>query len=257
MSSGELPSDLTDGVLTLAFDRPETLNSITPRIASELADALDRAGEDPAVRCVVLTGAGGTFSSGGAIAGDPRELDIRQVLIDSYNRAAQALYDLDTPTVASIAGVCAGAGASLALACDLRIAAQSSRIAILFRRIGGALDAGASFHLPRIVGAGRAAELALLGDDVPAGRALEIGLVNAVVADDELPAATAVLARRLATGPFAQRLIKRQLRASLGSGLAAQLSLEAETQGVAARSHDCAEGVAAFLERRPAHFTGR
>jgi len=118
------------------------------------------------------------------------------------------------------------------------------------------LDVGASFHLPRLVGAGRAAELALLGEDVPAALALEIGLANAVVPDAELPDATRALASKLATGPCAQNLIKRQLRASLRNDLPAQLELEAETQGVSTRTHDGVEGVRAFLERRAPRFDG-
>jgi 2-(1,2-epoxy-1,2-dihydrophenyl)acetyl-CoA isomerase len=249
--------ELSDGILTLTLNRPATLNSITPELALSLADAARDAAEDPGVRCVVLTGAGGAFSSGGAIPGDAESLDIGRLVRDTYNHAAQALYDLDKPVIASIPGIAAGAGASLALACDLRIAAVSARIAVLFRRIGAVLDVGASFHLPRIVGAGRAAELALLGDDVTAERALELGLVNAIAPDEELRGATRALATRLATGPFAQSLIKHQLRASLGNDLATQLALEAETQGISSRSHDGIEGVTAFLERRPARFTGR
>jgi 2-(1,2-epoxy-1,2-dihydrophenyl)acetyl-CoA isomerase len=151
----------------------------------------------------------------------------------------------------------AGAGAGLAMACDLRVAAESARIAILFRRVGLALDGGASFHLPRIVGAGRAAELALLGDDLDARRALEIGLVNLVVPDGALEPATQALAGRLASGPASQTQIKRQLRESLERDIEGQLALEAEAQGLASRSRDFREGVAAFLDRRAPRFTGR
>jgi 2-(1,2-epoxy-1,2-dihydrophenyl)acetyl-CoA isomerase len=145
----------------------------------------------------------------------------------------------------------------LTLACDVRIAADDAKIAILFRRIGAATDMGASYFLPRIVGAGRAAELALLGDDISATDALAMGLFNRIVPAAELDAATRELATRLATGPSSQTQIKRQLRASLHNTFAEQLDLEYETQGTASDSEDMIEGISAFLERRPTRFSGR
>jgi 2-(1,2-epoxy-1,2-dihydrophenyl)acetyl-CoA isomerase len=179
------------------------------------------------------------------------------MLLHHYNPAALALYELDKPVVASIHGIAAGAGAALALGCDLRVAAESAPLAILFRRVGFALDAGASFHLQRLVGGSLAAELALLGEDISASRALAIGLVNYVVPDAELTDATRNLARRLADGPYAQGQIKRQLRAAAIHDLGDQLAFEADVQGAVSKSHDCVEGVQAFLQRRTPQFTGR
>jgi 2-(1,2-epoxy-1,2-dihydrophenyl)acetyl-CoA isomerase len=255
--TSELRTALDHGVLTLTLDRPSSLNSLTPELLDDLTQAAIAAATDDEVRCVVLTGAGRAFCSGAALGADPREFDVRGALRGHYNPAARALHELDKPVIASIRGIAAGAGAALALACDLRIAADDARLAFLFRRVGLALDAGASYHLPRIVGAGRAAELALLGDDLSAQDALAIGLVNRVVPADELELATRELAERLATGPFALTLIKRQLRSALHNTLEEQLDLEIETQGLASESEDCAEGIGSFIERRRARFTGR
>jgi len=255
--TSELDTALDDGILTLTLNRPSSLNSLTPQLLDELTYAAHAAASDGEVRCVVLTGAGRGFSAGAALTGDPREYDVRGALREHYNPAVRALHELDKPVIASIRGIAVGAGAGLALACDLRIASDDARLAFLFRRIGLALDAGVSYHLPRIVGAGRAAELALLGDDLSAQDALAIGLVNRVVPSDALDRATHELAERLATGPFSLRMIKRQLRPALTNPLDQQLDLEVQTQGLAAESEDCAEGVASFLERRPVHFAGR
>jgi 2-(1,2-epoxy-1,2-dihydrophenyl)acetyl-CoA isomerase len=256
-TTSDLRTSLESAVLTLTLDRPATLNSLTVELLDDLTRAAREAAGDDNVRCVVLTGTGRAFCSGAALGDDPRGVDVRAGLRAHYNPAALALHELDKPLIASIRGIAAGAGAALALAADLRIAADDARVAFLFRRIGFALDAGASYHLPRIVGSGRAAELALLGDDVGARDALAIGLVNRVVPGGELESVTRELAERLASGPFAQSQIKRQLRASAQNTLDQQLELEIETQGLASESDDCHEGITAFLERRRAQFAGR
>jgi 2-(1,2-epoxy-1,2-dihydrophenyl)acetyl-CoA isomerase len=253
----DLLTELDSGVLTITLNRPDKLNSLTVELTDALTAAFAEASENDAVRAVVLTGSGRAFCAGAALGDDPAELDVRAALRDHYNPTALALFELDKPVVAAIRGIAGGAGAALALGCDLRIASDDAKLALLFCRIGVALDMGASYYLPRIVGAGRAAELALFGDDVRAQEALAIGLVNKVVPGERLEAAASEVAERLARGPFALIQTKRQLRTSFSNTLPDQLQLEYETQGLASDSQDMIEGINAFLERRDAHFTGR
>ena len=164
--------------------------------------------------------------------------------------------EIEKPVVAAINGVAAGAGMSLALAADLRVAAESATFIQAFVRIGLVPDAGATFFLPRLVGAAKAAELAMLGDQIDAAEALRLGLVNRVVPDAQLSAATGELAGRLARGPRSIGLIKRALHLSLTSDLASQLRHEEDLQALARASNDAVEGVRAFIEKRPAQFSG-
>ncbi len=256
-TTDDLLTELDSGVLTITLNRPDKLNSLTVELTDALTSAFAEAAANDAVRAIVLTGSGRAFCSGAALGADPAELDVRAALRDHYNPTALALYAIDKPVVAAVRGIAGGAGAALALGCDLRIASEDATIALLFCRIGVALDMGASYYLPRIVGAGRAAELGLLGDSVGADDALAIGLVNRVVPGDQLQTAARELAERLARGPFALTQTKRQLRASLDNSMAAQLELEYETQGLASDSQDMIEGINAFLERRDARFSGR
>jgi 2-(1,2-epoxy-1,2-dihydrophenyl)acetyl-CoA isomerase len=165
--------------------------------------------------------------------------------------------ELEKPVVAAVNGVAAGAGMSLALACDLRVCGESASFIQAFVRIGLVPDAGASFFLPRLVGAARAAELAMLGDTVSAAEALRIGLVNRVVPDSALLAEAVGLAERLARGPRSVGLIKRLLNLSAASDLRSQLAHEEDLQALAVSTDDAVEGVTAFLEKRPADFRGR
>lgn len=250
----------TDGpVATIVLDRPEALNALTIPLKRELLRALREAERDPSIRAVVLTGAGRAFCAGQDLRerlerdATPLDVEIRE----RYAPLVRQLVAMPKPVVAAVNGVAAGAGASLAFACDLRIAADDARFVLAFGRIGLVPDSGATWLLPRLVGLGRATELALLPDPVGAEEALRIGLVNRVVPADRLLAEARELARRLAEGaPRAIALTKRALARGLETGLDAALEYEAALQGVAGRTADHAEGIAAFVEKRPPRFTG-
>jgi 2-(1,2-epoxy-1,2-dihydrophenyl)acetyl-CoA isomerase len=248
--------ELRDGVLTLTLNRPRTLNSLNPALLDALTAATQAAGEDEAVRAIVLTGAGRAFSSGADLTGGLEDSDIRTMLREHYAPAILALHDVDRPVIAALNGPTVGAGASLALACDFRVASERAKLALLFVRIGLAPDAGASFFLPQLVGAQKATELMMLGDDVPADEALRIGLVTSVFAEDEFAAGTAALARRLADAPWSVRAIKRELREATRERLEAQLRLEEDCQHASSQSTDFGEGVLAFVEKRVPRFSG-
>jgi 2-(1,2-epoxy-1,2-dihydrophenyl)acetyl-CoA isomerase len=178
------------------------------------------------------------------------------VLRDHYTPAIRAIRSMDQPVIAAVNGVAAGAGFSLALACDLRIAAQSATFVQAFVRIGLIPDLASTYFLPRLIGPARAAELTMLGETVDAARALELGIVNRVVPDTELAAAAAELASRLARGPCSIGLTKRALEVSHENDLETQLAVEERLQTEATTTSDFAEGVSAFLEKRRATFTG-
>jgi 2-(1,2-epoxy-1,2-dihydrophenyl)acetyl-CoA isomerase len=248
----QLLQSVTDGVLTLTLNRPEVLNAITPALLDEVTDALREAASGRTVRAVVITGAGRGFCSGQdlrAAAGDGG-LDVGTILRDHYTPAIRAIRSMDQPVIA------AGAGFSLALACDLRIAAESATFVQAFVRIGLIPDLASTYFLPRLIGPARAAELTMLGETVDAARALELGIVNRVVPDTELAAAAAEMAGRLARGPRSIGLTNRALEVSHENDLEAQLAVEERLQTEATTTSDFVEGVSAFLEKRRATFTG-
>ncbi|MEJ7893707.1 MAG: enoyl-CoA hydratase-related protein [Solirubrobacteraceae bacterium] len=258
-AEAELLSETTDGVLTLTLNRTRTLNSLTPGLLDALRAGVEGAAEDPDVRCVVLTGAGRAFSSGAALdafGGDGGEVDFERMLVEHYNPAILAMQKLEKPILASIRGIAAGAGASVALAADFRIFADDARMALLFTRIGLVPDAGASYLLPRIVGLARATEMLMLGDNVSAEQALDWGIAHRVVGADDLDAETRAFAERLAGLPRSAGMVKRLLRKTMTLNLPEQLSFEAKLQAEAGRSQDFSEGATAFFEKRPARFTG-
>ncbi len=197
----ELIAERESGILTLTFNRPRTLNSLTPAVLDSLRSAVEEAAADDEVRCVVLTGTGRAFGSGASLQQDGGAFDPERVLTQHYNPAILAMQKLEKPLLASINGPAMGASASLALACDFRIMADTARMALLFTRIGLAPDAGASYILPRLIGVTRALEMMMLGDDVGAEQALEWGLVNRVVPAADLEAETRAFAERLAALP--------------------------------------------------------
>ena len=250
------------GELRVVLDRPETMNAWNAELGGELREALELARREPQVRVVVVSGAGRAFSSGADLrAGfelrpDGRP-DVRSALDGIFHPLIRAVRDLPKPVIAAVNGPAVGIGCSLALACDLVVARESAYLSLGFGGIGLAPDGGASVLLPARVGLTRAAELALLGERLPARQALEWGLVNRVVADDAFEAEVDALAARLAAGPTrAYAGVKRLLNAWMLRGLAEQLDLEAEIQQELAGSDDFLEGVQAFLERRPAAFGG-
>jgi len=254
-----LRSEQAGHVLTLTLDRPEALNALDAALKTGLLAALRAAARDGSVRAVVLTGAGRAFCAGQ----DLRETGITGSRIgrevrERYNPLILALARLEKPVVAAVNGVAAGAGLSLALACDIRLAADVATFTCAFGRVGLVPDSGLSWFLPRIVGLGRALEMALTADPLDAAAAERIGLVDRVVPTTDLAAQTGALAARLAAGPpLAMGLTKRALLASASMDLEAALEVEAQLQTAAGRSPDHAEGIAAFTEKRPARFADR
>ena len=251
--------EVRDGIGWLTFNRPEAVNAFSATMLTELRGALDLATRDDAVRVLILTGVGRGFSAGQDlkehVAGTPEA--IGEHLARYYNPVLERLYALQKPTLAAVNGAAAGAGMSVALACDLRIAADDARFLMAFVRIGLVPDSGASYHLPRLVGPARALELALLGEPVEAQEALRIGLVNRVVPRDRLLDEAALWGAKLAAGPpLAQTLIKRAMRRGAAEDFQAALEYEAWCQATAASSADHREGVAAFLEKRAPRFGG-
>ena len=257
MTAELLQSD-ADGVLTLTLNRPDVLNAITPPLLDELTAALRAAAAGRTVRAVIITGAGRGFCSGQdlrAAAGESG-LDVGAILRDHYAPAIRVIRSMDQPVIAAVNGVAAGAGFSLALACDLRIAAESATFVQAFVRIGLIPDLASTYFLPRLIGPARAAELTMLGETVNSSRALQLGIVNRVVPDVELADVSHELAARLARGPRSIALTKQALDVSGQNDLEAQLAVEERLQTEATTTSDFVEGISAFLEKRPATFTG-
>jgi 2-(1,2-epoxy-1,2-dihydrophenyl)acetyl-CoA isomerase len=255
---------LADGAATIELNRPAALNAWNAQFGADLLAALQQAADDEAVRAVVLTGAGRAFSSGadlkdmsgGHTTPDGRP-DVYRTLTERYHPIMQAIREMPKPVLASVNGPAVGIGCSLALCCDLIIAAESAYFLLAFVNIGLVPDGGSSLFVPTRVGMARASELAMLGEKLPAPRALEWGLINRVVADDQLGAETATLAARLAGGPTRSYAgTKRQLNNWLYARMDEQLELEAGIQQEMAGSDDFVEGAMAFVEKRSARFSG-
>jgi 2-(1,2-epoxy-1,2-dihydrophenyl)acetyl-CoA isomerase len=256
----ELRLEVTDRVATITLDRPDALNALTVPLKEQLLAALRQVGSDQAVRAIVLTGAGRAFCSGQdlreRLEPDAAPLDVE--IRERYNPVILAMRRLEKPIVGAINGIAAGAGASLAFACDLRIAAEGASFLLAFGRVGLIPDSGATWLLPRLVGAAKAAELALIAAPLSARDAERLGLVARVVPlESVVVEAQAVAADLAAMAPQAVALTKRVLEASWTAGLEEQLELEAELQGIAGATADHAEGIAAFIEKRPPRFTGK
>jgi 2-(1,2-epoxy-1,2-dihydrophenyl)acetyl-CoA isomerase len=246
------------GYRQITLNRPERLNALTVEMADELMAAFDAAQADPECRALLLTGAGRGFCAGQdltAIA-DASHADIGN-LLDRYNPLILRLRDLPLPVVCAVNGVAAGAGANIALACDIVVAARSARFVQPFISIGLIPDCGGTWLLPRLVGTARARGLAMLAEPLPAETAAEWGMIWQAVDDDRLMDEAHALTARLVQGPgVALGLIKQALDASEANDLKQQLELERNLQFEAAANPDFAEGVAAFLEKRPVRFTG-
>jgi 2-(1,2-epoxy-1,2-dihydrophenyl)acetyl-CoA isomerase len=251
-----------DGIARITLNRPESLNSWNEQLGLDLKAALERAADDDAARAVLITGAGRAFSSGAdlseqraGVEGGPPDLSER--LLALYNPIILAVRELPKPVIAAVNGPAAGIGCSLALACDLIVAAESAFFLLAFVNIGLVPDGGTTATVPLRAGAARAAEMAMLGERVSAARALEWGLINRVVPDDELDQATDLLVHHLAHGPTrAYANIKRLLNRTLYGDLAGQLDAEAAAQREQGETADFVEGVLAFGEKRPPRFTG-
>jgi 2-(1,2-epoxy-1,2-dihydrophenyl)acetyl-CoA isomerase len=261
MANESIRYEVRDSVATISLNRPEALNALTDEMKRGLLDALKATERDEAVRAILLTGEGRGFCAGEALNEDMVKLEeppVDRTLRDFYNPVIERMRAVEKPIVAAVNGTCAGAGVSLALAADLRLASDKASFVMAFVRIGLVPDAGATFFLPRLVGLGKALEMCMTGDKVDAAEAERIGLVNRVVAHDRLAEESLALAGRLAKLPTkAIGLMKRALNRSSRGSLEEQLSYEADLQAIAARSDDFHEGVQAFLEKRPATFRGR
>ena len=248
------------GVITLSD--PSTLNAAGLDLMAELTEAFEGFVDDAAVRAILITGEGRGFCSGanlsgGSSAARPSAAGPNQGLLKTYNPFVNALRRSPKPTVAAVNGVAAGVGVSLALSCDLCVAAKSAYFLLAFRRIGLVPDGGATWMLPRLVGKARAMELMLLGEKLPAETALDWGLINRCVEDADLMPAALELAGKLASGPVSLGFTRNLIWDALDAAWAEQLEAEAYVQGDASRTADAGEGIMAFLEKRPAVFTGR
>lgn len=254
--------EVQEGVAWITLDRPESLNAFTPQMGRELLAVLDRLSDDRAVRALVLTGAGRGFSSGADLKqalswGADARIDLHAPLREIFHPLILRLRTVAKPVIAAVHGGAVGFGCSLALAADIVVMAQSAYLLLAFANVGLTLDGGSSALLVGRVGHGRASEMGLLAERVGADRALSWGLANEVVEDAELEAAAGRLAARLAAGsPGSFAATKRALNQAAYPRLAEQLDLEAELQQQCANSADFIEGVRAFLEKRPAQFTG-
>jgi 2-(1,2-epoxy-1,2-dihydrophenyl)acetyl-CoA isomerase len=254
-----------DGAATIELNRPEALNAWNRQFGEDLLAVLRRAAEDGAVRAVRITGSGRAFSSGADlkdINGDDLTPEGRpnvyKVLTERYHPIMHAIRDMEKPVVAAVNGPAVGIGCSLALCCDLVLAAESSYFLLAFVNIGLVADGGSSLFVPTRIGIARATEMAMLGERVSAGQALDWGLVNAVHPDVSLAEQSAALTARLAAGPTrAYAATKRELNNQLYSNMGEQLELEAKLQQEMAGTDDFVEGVSAFLAKRPARFSGR
>ncbi len=270
MSDYELVSDYETvniyrrgGVAKLELNRPDRMNAWNKPLGLELRDAVQVLAADGDVRAVLITGAGRAFSSGadlkdGTDPGPNGKPDVYSVLTDRYHPIITGIRQMPKPVVAAVNGAAAGIGLSLALACDLVLAADSAYFLLAFVNIGLVPDGGSSLLVPSRIGFARAAELAMLGERLPAAKACHWGLINQVWPDDELAAGADELVRKLADGPTGSYAgTKRQLNKWLYEHIGAQLEFEARIQQEMAESGDFAEGVAAFTEKRKPRFTGR
>jgi 2-(1,2-epoxy-1,2-dihydrophenyl)acetyl-CoA isomerase len=251
------------GVFTIILDRPDAMNAVDKQLGADLLAALQTAAADDEVRAVVLTGNGRAFSSGadlkaGFDLGPDNRPDVGGALRERFHPIIHAIREIPKPVVAKVNGAAAGIGCSFALACDLIVASEKAFFLLAFVNIGLVPDGGSSFLIPERVGFARAAEMALLGERIPAAQALEWGLITRVVPDSELTAEVDALADRLATGPTrSYAATKRQLNAWQFSRMAEQLELEATLQQEMVGTDDFVEGVSAFVQKRPPSFQGR
>jgi 2-(1,2-epoxy-1,2-dihydrophenyl)acetyl-CoA isomerase len=254
-SAHDVLVDRDGSVGLITINRPSRLNAVAPETGDTLASAFRELEADSRIRAVVLTGAGRGFCAGADISGDVG--NARQVLLETWNPLVQTMRSLQLPIIAAINGVAAGAGVSLALACDLRVAARSARFELSFAKIGLMPDAGLTWLLPRVIGLGRANELALLGGRLLAPEAREWGLVNQLSEDGQALSDAVAMARRFDEVSVSVASVKQAQHRALEADFADQLTYEADTQGWLQQQPDFAEATRAFAEKRPARMSER
>lgn len=253
-------SESSEGILTITLNRPDVYNAFNVEMLMELQDAFTQPAEDESVRCVVLTGSGKAFCSGQDLKDfNDKKLTFKEALEQRYNPLIKKISYLPKPVICAINGVAAGAGLSLALACDYRIAVESATLIEVFINVGLVPDSGSSFFLPRIIGYARAFEMCVNADKVTANEAKKLGLVNKVVSTQAmLEKSSRIVATGFAAKPTAAvGMIKNLMRKSFDSDLEGILSLEAEFQQKAGKTDDFKEGISAFLEKRKSQFKGK
>jgi 2-(1,2-epoxy-1,2-dihydrophenyl)acetyl-CoA isomerase len=262
MSAQFILSETDQGVTRLTLNRPDVLNSFNRPMAVELREALDAAAQDSTVRAVLLTGTGRAFCAGQDLseampATDGSRLDLGAAVRESYNPIVRAIRQLEKPVICAVNGAAVGAGANLALACDIVFASSEASFVQAFSKIGLVPDSGGTFFLPRLVGLARATAMMMLAEKISAARALEVGMIYHVCEPGALMETALATARTLATMPTRGLwLTKRGLNASFGNDLNTQLGLEEELQRLAGHTKDFTEGVTAFLEKRKPVFLG-
>jgi 2-(1,2-epoxy-1,2-dihydrophenyl)acetyl-CoA isomerase len=263
VSHSSVNVDISDGAAVIELNRPDRLNAWNRGLGEELLAAVERARDDETVRAVMITGAGRAFSSG-ADLGEQREgsegelPDLGRRLRELYHPILYGVREMPKPVLAAVNGPAVGIGCSLALACDLIVASETSYLVLAFINIGLVPDGGSTAFVPARIGAARAKEMALLGERIAARQALDWGLVNRVIPDEEFDDASRKLLDSLANGPTAAYgNAKRLLNRTLYPDLTGQLEAEAEAQAEQGRTSDFIEGVLAFTEKRPPNFTGR
>jgi 2-(1,2-epoxy-1,2-dihydrophenyl)acetyl-CoA isomerase len=259
----ELIESISEGVATLTLNRPERLNALSAPIMDGLLEALPRLGADPSVGVIVVTGAGRAFCAGGDVkrmAEGSAEPSMEEAVTRLRGRmeVSRLLHEIGKPTIAMVNGAAAGAGLSIALACDLRFAGQAARFVTAFANVGFSGDFGGSYFLSKLIGTGKARELYYTAAPLDAAQAHALGIANRVVPDAELASATMDFARKLARGPrIALALMKRNFNAAESGTLAELLDLEARGQIETGRTADHKEAARAFVEKRAPVFTGR
>jgi 2-(1,2-epoxy-1,2-dihydrophenyl)acetyl-CoA isomerase len=263
-STGPVELTVTEGVATIRLNRPEAMNSLDVATKEGLLSAVSGVADDETVRCVVLTGSGRAFCVGQDLkehvqlleSGGPEQLF--GTVERHYNPMVTALTTMPKPVIAAVNGVAAGAGASLAFACDFRVLAESAGFNLAFTGVGLSCDTGSSWTLPRLVGRARAMELLYFPSTIPADRALELGLATRVVPDAELPAAVDELAKRLAAGPtVAYGAIRRSVAFSAGHGFEESVAFEADMMALTGSTEDHGNAVRSFVSKQKPVFGGR